>query len=353
MDMEIDDGTIDLLESTSLYPQAKYDMGAVIEGEGSVNNLDFHRDGKYLVMTTTQSSIHLIDCMTGEEKKKIHCKTTGVTRMKYTNHESSVLIAPEKKPYNVKYLSLYDNRYIRNFVGHTDSICSLSVSSVDDVFLSASADKTIRRWDLTTPKETARIQLPAAFESPYVSCDTSGVIFGVLAYNSKKSFHTLRLYDMRAYDSGPFQDICPQENAFTQVLSSEFPQMAEDAKSKTKSTWTSFEFCRDGGHILINTDAEHMWMIDSFRADVPPTVLGPRKNESGLILGCCYSGDAKTIYAGNEDNDILLFDKQTAKITATLTGHVSPVGSIAANPKYDMFASGCANTVLWIPKENR
>jgi COMPASS component SWD2 len=351
MDMDIDDAPIDIQSSS--YPVGNYDIGAVIEGEGSVNNLDFHRDGKFLVMTTTQSSIHLIDCLSGEEKKKIHCKTTGISRMKYTNHESSILMSTEKKPHTIKYLSLYDNRYIRNFAGHSDTICSLSMSSVDDVFLSASVDKTIRRWDLTSPKETARIQLPSAFESPYVSCDSSGVIFGVLAYNAKKSFHTLRLYDMRAYDSGPFQDICPLDSAFSQVLSSEYPQMAEDAKLKTNPTWTSFEFCRDGGHILINTDAEHMWMIDSFRADVPPIVLAPRKNEAGLALGCCFSGDAKTIYTGNEDNDVLLFDKQTAKIKGVLTGHVSPVGSIAANPKYDMFASACANTVLWIPKENQ
>jgi COMPASS component SWD2 len=354
MDMDVVTDNMDMngngLSSASNYPPGSYDMGAVIEGEGTVNNLDFHRDGKFLAMTTTQGSVHLIDCMLGEEKKRLNCKSTGINQMKYSNHESCILVATEKKPFQVKYWSLYDNSYLRNFCGHTAAVTSLSVSPVNDVFFSASKDNTVRRWDLTSPQEIGRLQLQSNCEAPFVACDSSGVIFGVLVYDINRSRHSLRLYDLRSPDA-PFQDICPDESAFSTVLSKEFPLMAEDLQTRARPSWTSFEFCRDGSQILINTDAEHMWLIDSYRNDTAPIVLAPRKNESSLALGCCFSGDAKSIFVGNEDNDILLFDRETAKVKAALTGHVAPVGCIAANPKFDMFATSCTNTVLWIPKE--
>ena len=54
------------------------DIGSVIEGEGVVTNLDYHSDGRWLLMTTAGNSIHLIDALAGVEKKKFYAKATGV-----------------------------------------------------------------------------------------------------------------------------------------------------------------------------------------------------------------------------------------------------------------------------------
>lgn len=41
--------------STSLtWKPERLQMGAVIQGEGAITNLDFHKDGKYLIMSTNE-----------------------------------------------------------------------------------------------------------------------------------------------------------------------------------------------------------------------------------------------------------------------------------------------------------
>jgi WD40 repeat protein len=44
----------------------------------------------------------------------------------------------------IHYLSLYDNKIMRNFKGHAGEVTDLNMSPVDDTFLSSSTDRTVR-----------------------------------------------------------------------------------------------------------------------------------------------------------------------------------------------------------------
>lgn len=304
-------------------------------------------------MSTNESAIHLIDCLSGEEKKRIHCKSSGVGQIKYTHNENCILVSSEKRnKYDIKYLCLYDNRYLRSFSGHTDMLTSISMSPVDDIFITASLDRTVRRWDLNSPKETARIQLSGLYSPAVANFDSAGLVFGVMAKNLRDNSHTLRLYDARNFDAGPFQDIAPSSVLQSKVISEQYPVTEEENRAKpNQSNWTSFQFTPDGNHIFINTDSDIVWLLDSFRSEVAPKLLGPRKNESCSKLGACVTTDCQHVLVGNEENEIQIYDKATGGMKGFLSGHVAPIGCIASNPRYDMFASSCVNTVLWIPKE--
>jgi WD40 repeat protein len=93
---------------------------------------------------------------------------------------------------------------------------------------------------------------------------------------------------------------------------------------------------------------------------VEPLAITTRKNDGLAKLGACLSPNSKYVVTASEDNEVLIFDYKHssggvatggAHLTAVLPGHVAPIGSIAYNPKYDLIATGCVNTVLWIPKE--
>ena len=86
------------------------------------------------------------------------------------------------------YLSLHDNKILRQFRGHKGEITDISMSPVDDTFLSCSSDKTMKLWDLkqagpiaemTTPKTGNGMTLQE--QTLYASYDSTGLVFGVTA----------------------------------------------------------------------------------------------------------------------------------------------------------------------------
>lgn len=274
--------------------------------------------------------------------------------MKYTHHEQCLLVSSDQRSTDVRYLSLHDNKYLRSFQGHHGYISSISMSPLDDNFLTASIDKTIVKWDLSTPNEIARILLPASVGAPLVQYDSSGLVFGVMTPTismGRVEGHSIRLFDSRQLDGGPFQVISPPTQSYTTVLDEKYPDLDAEIKQKTlNSNWTSFQFTTDGSNILVNTDCDYVWTLDGFRPDVPPKILGPRKNEGGSSLAACVTTDCKHVLLANGDNEIQVFDAESRDMVTTLSGHLATINCMAFNPRYDMFASGCVNTALCIPK---
>lgn len=48
-----------------------------------------------------------------------------------------------------------------------------------------------------------------------------------------------------------------------------------------------------------------------------------RKNESQCRVGAAFSADAKFVVAGNEDNDVLVYDKESGDLVQTLQGVIA------------------------------
>lgn len=318
----------------------------------------YYREGKWLVMSTNESSIHFIDTFTGEEKKKLFAKADGTGNVKFTHHESCVLFSSERNNSDIKYLCAYDNRYLRYFKGHTDKVTSISMNPCDDCFLSSSLDKSICLWNLSMPNPIAKLQLPGRFDCPYATFDASGMVFGVLCQDMYTRNHQLKLFDARQFDAGPFQEILPEQSLLENAIRTASPEWTPAQISKSLDcTWNQFEFSPDGNHILVNTQSDLLLVLDGFRSDIEPLAITTRKNDTSMKLGSCMTPTAKYVVTASDDNEILLYDfkneengKMKTKLCGLLTGHVSPVGCIACNPKYDVMATSCVNTVLWIPK---
>lgn len=64
----------------------------------------------------------------------------------------------------------------------------------------------------------------------------------------------------------------------------------------------------------------------------------------------CYTPDGKHVLSGSEDHDVCVFDAESGALSQRLKGHKDPVRQVACNPKYEMLASACSSTVLWLPK---
>lgn len=322
-------------------------MGSVILNDSSVSNIEYSKDGNYAVSTTKEGTIHLIDCMTGIEKKKMYTRTHGIGQMKFTHHPSCVLLSSSQKSNDIRYMCMHDNRYLRMFRHQDERVTSLAMNPIDDCFLSASSS-SVYLWALESTTPLAKLALPQNTEQTSVAYDGTGLVFGVSCFDGNSRSRSIKLFDARNFEQGPFEDLSPSFDQISSALSSNQSLALAQAQAQRilQSNWSSFEFSPDGFHLLVNT-AEALIVLDGFKKDVPPVVI-PRKNESGTNLGGCLSADAKYVFSGTEENELQVYDKLTGALRNTFLGHVAPVGCVRCNPKYDIVASGCVNTALWI-----
>ena len=325
-------------------------IGAVIKGDGQATNVDYHRAGTYLVMGTTNSTVYLIDSISGQLKKKLFTKSAGLGQVVYTHHEQCVLCSSERGADDIRYYCLFDNKYLRYFKGHTDRVRSLVMSPVDDHFLSSSLDRTVCMWSLNSSSPVAKLSLPADSECPRVAYDNTGVVFGVMAKSTSTGQHSVKLYDARNYEKGPFVDIAPTEQAVQAALTLAGGDMdLSQIHRALASSWVDFYFSPDGAKVLVNTNSDVLLSLDGFRPDIEPIVLLGRRNSLNMTLGVCFSPDSKYVLAGTEDKKVMVYNHLNGERIAVLNGeHMAPVTAVQCNPKYDVVASAGVNAALWI-----
>lgn len=82
----------------------------------------------------------------------------------------------------VHYWSLYDNKILRKFRGHSDVVTDISMSPADDLFLTSSKDRTARLWNIQQAGCVAKMDLPSNTDGqPRCVFDSTGMVFAVMA----------------------------------------------------------------------------------------------------------------------------------------------------------------------------
>ena len=92
-----------------------------------IDSLDFSMDGESLLSTGDDQRVCLYSCQQGTLQRVVRCRgATGLGR--FTHDPLSVIVAARCDTPAIRYLSLHDNRYLRDFTGHTKEIVSLQMS---------------------------------------------------------------------------------------------------------------------------------------------------------------------------------------------------------------------------------
>ena len=131
-------------------------MAACIRGRAKSSSLCYHESGSHLYVASEDDSVlRVVDCLNGGAPHMIKLQREGIRIVKATHHSRCVLFSPGNgtssgpKKNSVYYLSIHDNKILREFEGHQGVITSMSISPVDDTFLSSGADGTVRYVDFS------------------------------------------------------------------------------------------------------------------------------------------------------------------------------------------------------------
>ncbi|XP_061363586.1 protein ANTHESIS POMOTING FACTOR 1 isoform X3 [Gastrolobium bilobum] len=187
---ELDDDTVRSMSIGAVFS----DFG------GKIYSLDFHRKDDLLVTASEDDSVRLYDIANAKLLKTTYHKKHGTDRICFTHHPSSVICSSrynlESSGESLRYLSMYDNRYLRYFKGHKQRVVSLCMSPINDSFMSGSLDHSVRIWDLRVNACQGILRLRGR---PAVAYDQQGLVFAVAMEGG-----AIKLFDSRSYDKGPF-----------------------------------------------------------------------------------------------------------------------------------------------------
>lgn len=291
-----------------------------------ITSLSFDDNGKYLLTAAANDNMHLYDSVGCKFLNTIGSKKYGCHSAKFTHAQNECIYSSTMKSFDIRHLNLETNQYLRYFTGHGALVHDIQMSPLNDTFLSASYDESIRLWDLRSSKAQAII--PSVVPN-CIAYDPSGLVFAV----GNPETLEIALYNIKQLNMGPFLTMkLDYLNTF----------------NSTK-TWNKLEFSNDGKYLLVGSQYGKHLILDAFTGKQLFELSGTRKfpnrefTDSGSV---CFTPDGKYTIGTDYDGKVAFWNHSSSIATKTL----KPVGSIPAaqescprtiafNPKYSMFVT--------------
>jgi COMPASS component SWD2 len=295
---------------------------------------------------------------THRRTKTFYSKKYGIDLPRFTHKSTAIVYASTREDDTIRYHSLHDNKYLQYFRGHAARVVSLEMSAVDDGFMSAGLDRTVRLWDLRAPQCRGLLHVPAP---AVVAYDASGVVFAVgLAQHQR-----VLLYDAANFDRAPFLTITLDDPSLRAVSYPPRPILM-----------TSLAFSPSGRLLLAGCSGDAHYVLDSFEGHVlaklegavglvrrgrwlgSSSVMVPEKGASGEEVA--WTPDSKFVLGGGADGRVHVWDMSSVPAevdkdwagpmirlqpVASLDGHPGAARAVKFNPRFAMLASAGAELV--------
>jgi COMPASS component SWD2 len=200
---------------------------------------------------------------------------------------------------NMFYLSIFDNRYLRTFEGHTDKIQSITVNGLQDMFMSSGKD-SIKLWDIR-------------YKDPILSFDSKGRM-GCISRDN---------------------DFAIADNNFIYIYDHRHYSTPKEVKAIKPNFYKKMWYTQDSSLICMTNYKSHLF-LDNQGNFVTSLNL---ENESD---GCCLF-DSNVFLFGSSKN-ILAHKIQDKKRIGRLVSDNLEVSFVRSNPQHFQFIAGSENS---------
>ncbi|CCK71438.1 WD-repeat containing protein SWD2 KNAG_0H00220 [Huiozyma naganishii CBS 8797] len=299
-----------------------------------ITSLNFDDHGKYLLTAAANDNMHLYDTVSCKFLNTIGSKKYGCHSAKFTHAQNECIYSSTMKSFDIRHLNLETNQYLRYFTGHGALVHDVQMSPLNDTFLSASYDESVRLWDLRSSKAQAIV--PSVLPN-CIAYDPSGLVF---ALGNPESME-IGLYNLKQLVKGPFLTIKLEH---------------------MNKSWNKLEFSNDGKYLLVGSSYGKQLVLDAFSGDTLFELVGTRSFPPREFMdngSACFTPDGRFTLATSYDGKIAVWNhsesisNKTLKPIASITAAPdSCPRSIAFNPKYSMFVTADENVDFYVYDNN-
>lgn len=296
-----------------------------------VTSLSFDDRGKLLLTASASDNMHLYDASSCKFVSTVGSKKYGCHAATFTHAQNECVYSSTMQSFDIRHLNLETNQYIRYFTGHGALVHDIQMSPLDDTFVSASYDESVRLWDLRASKAQAIIPI---LVPNCVAYDPSGL---VVALGNPESSE-LALYNVRQLGRGPFLTAKVQDPAF--------------------KNWNKMQFSPDGRYLLLASSYGRHLILDAFTGEQLFDLQGTRPFPLREFMdagSAAFSPDGKYVLGTDYDGRIAVWHHSDAISGRTLKPSLfipaapeSCPRSIAVNPKYAMFVTADENVDFYV-----
>uniref|UniRef100_A0A7N0SYY7 Uncharacterized protein n=1 Tax=Kalanchoe fedtschenkoi TaxID=63787 RepID=A0A7N0SYY7_KALFE len=312
---ELDD---DIIRSMSI--------GAVFSDYvGKITSLDFHRTDDFLITGSEDDSVRLYDIANAKLLKTTYHKTHGIDRVCYTHHPSALICSSkynfESTGESLRYLSMYDNRCLRFFKGHKERVISISMSPINDCFMSGSLDHTARMWDLRVNVCQGIMHLRGR---PTVAYDQQGLVFAAAMEGG-----AIKLFDSRSYDKGPFD---------TFFVGGDTAEVCD------------IKFSYDGKLMLLTTTHNNIYVLDAYGGE--KLYAFSVESSTGSNIEATLTPDGQYVLSGSGDGTLQAWNINMGREVANWDSHIGVAACLKWAPRRAMFVAASTVLTFWIPNDD-